>query len=84
MGGRPLESKTPTRRAAESPDAVEVVELSCECGEPGCTAVLRVSLPTLEWIRTRGLTVVAAGHGDSDDTIVERASGFLLVRPGRG
>jgi hypothetical protein len=69
-----------TSRGTRKPD-VEVLELACECGRHDCGESLRVSGPTLEWARSRGLTLVAHGHEASGDAVVERTTGFLLVRP---
>jgi len=69
---------THTERGAA--EAVEVARASCECGRPGCRESLRISLPTFEWARTRGLIVLRPGHEFEDDTVVDRTTEFLLVR----
>lgn len=71
-----LEGGRRTKRAAD----VEVLVLCCECGRRDCGEALHVSLPTLEWARSRGLTVVAQGHQGSRDSVVERTTSFVLVR----
>jgi hypothetical protein len=60
--------------------AVEVLELACECGRSDCRETISVSLPTLGWARSRGLTLLRPGHETTDDTVLERTREFLLVR----
>jgi len=57
--------------------------LFCECGRRACRESLRVSLPTLDWARSRGLTLVTPGHEAADDAVTERTTSFLLVRGAR-
>jgi hypothetical protein len=59
---------------------VEVLDLRCECGRRDCSESLRVSGPTLEWARSRGLTLVAPGHAAPADAVAEQTTSFLLVR----
>ena len=77
-----LRDRRRTSRGTSKRD-VEVLELRCECGRRDCGESLRVSLPTLEWARSRGLTLVAHGHQASDDAVAERTTSFLLVRDAR-
>jgi hypothetical protein len=83
MDGRTSLRDGRTSRGTSEP-VVEVLELHCECGGRGCRESLRVSLPTLEWARSRGLTLVAHGHETSEDAVKERTTAFLLVRPPGG
>ena len=57
-----------------------MLELRCECGRPGCRESLRLSLPTLEWARSRGLALLADGHEAPGDSVIGRTKSFLLVR----
>jgi hypothetical protein len=68
-----------TSRGTSEP-VVEVLELRCECGRHDCGESLRVSVPTLDWARSRGLTLVAHGHEVSADAVMERTTSFVLVR----
>jgi hypothetical protein len=68
-----------TSRGTSEP-VVEVLVLRCECGRRTCGESLHVSLPTLEWARSRGLTVVVEGHESPGDSVMERTPSFLLVR----
>ena len=68
-----------TARGKSKPD-VEVLKLRCECGRRECGETLSVSVPTLEWARSRGLSFVAHGHESAYDTLTERTSSFFLVR----
>jgi hypothetical protein len=68
-----------TSRGTHKPH-VEVLDLRCECGRYDCGESLRVSGPTLEWARSRGLTLVAPGHEAPGDTVAEATTSFLLVR----
>jgi hypothetical protein len=68
-----------TSRGTRKPH-VEVLDLCCECGRHDCGESLRVSEPTLDWARSRGLTVVAPGHEAPGDAVAERTASFLLVR----
>jgi hypothetical protein len=72
-----------TARGKSKPD-VEVLELRCECGRRACRESLRVSLPTLEWARSRGLALLADGHEAPGDPVLERTSSFVLVRTRAG
>jgi len=52
----------------------------CECGDEGCTVLLRVDGDTYERVRADGRRfVVAPGHEPEYAEIVERADGYSVI-----
>lgn len=58
----------------------DLLPLICECANPGCTRVIEVEQETFHVVRESPLRfLVAPGHEADDETVVERASGYLIV-----
>jgi hypothetical protein len=52
----------------------------CECGDPGCTELVRLSLEQYEHVRARGnWFFVAAGHDADEGRHVEEYDGYAIV-----
>ncbi len=52
----------------------------CECPDPGCTRILRLTLTEYEHVRDDGRSfVVAPGHSTDDERVLRRTDGFWVV-----
>jgi hypothetical protein len=59
------------------------VPFICECAEPTCTTIVRLSLGEYEDVRASGTRFLIAPHheatSDEHTTVVARADGYLIV-----
>jgi hypothetical protein len=52
----------------------------CECGDPSCTELLRLSLEEYEHVRTNASWfLIVAGHDAQDATLAEDHDGYVIV-----
>ena len=53
----------------------------CECGDPGCTELVRLSVEQYEHVRSRaGWFLIASGHDAGEARVVEEnAGGYAIV-----
>lgn len=71
-------------RIAELEDRISIagdlLPLICECANTGCTTMIEVEPDTFRIVREHPLRyLVAPGHQRDDETVVERAAGYLTV-----
>lgn len=58
----------------------DLLPLICECADTGCTTVIEVEPDTFRAVREDPVRfLVAPGHEAADETVVEQASGYLIV-----
>ena len=59
----------------------DMLEVLCECGQPGCTSLLLVTIRDYDRVHgQRDRFVVAPGHADPElERIVEEAERYLVV-----
>jgi hypothetical protein len=72
------------KRIAELEDRISVpgdlLPLLCECGNVGCTTVIEVEPATFQVVReNQRRFLVAPGHEQADETVVERGTGYFIV-----
>ena len=52
----------------------------CECDDPGCTAIIKLSLREYEQVRSKPTQfVITAGHDAEPDRILEEHDGFTVI-----
>jgi hypothetical protein len=69
-------------RAALKHEMRAPVPFVCECAEPGCTDIVRVSLSDYERVRSRPTWFLCRGGHEAahaDDAIVEHRDGWIIV-----
>jgi len=61
--------------------SVSPAHFNCECGDPGCTQQIEMTLPEYEHIRSEPTRfVVASGHERPEiERVVERQPAYLIV-----
>lgn len=59
----------------------DTIEVLCECGQPGCTSLLSLSIRDYDRVHDqRDRFIVAPGHMDPDlERVVEEADRYLVV-----
>jgi hypothetical protein len=77
-------------REANEKLAAKVVELSlteeqtpylCECADPSCTAIIRLTMPEYEAVRGNPRQfIVTSEHDASPDWVVEEHQGFTVIQ----
>lgn len=78
-----------TFREANEKLEAKVVELAlaeertpylCECNDPHCTSIVKLTVPEYEAVRSKPRQfVIKPGHEASPDQIVEEREGFTLI-----
>jgi hypothetical protein len=73
------------KRIAELEDRISVsgdlLPLICECANTGCTTVIEVEPATFQVVRESPLRfLVAPGHEQDDETVVERGAYFIVEK----
>jgi hypothetical protein len=52
----------------------------CECDDPQCTAIIKLTIPEYEAVRSNPIRfVIAPGHDAEPDRIVEEREGFTVI-----
>jgi len=66
------------------PGTAEDWRFFCECGARGCGERIDISREEYKrLVRVSGCRMVAIGHADTDDEVIVRGEGYMLVS-GRG
>lgn len=75
--------RTQLLQASFAVHAAGEIEVACECGDPRCAEVVRLTLDAYAAARADGrYFVVNPGHEDGADTVMARAARFSFVRIG--
>jgi hypothetical protein len=58
----------------------DLLPLICECANTGCTTVIAVESATFQTVRENRLRfLVAPGHEQDNETVLERLAGYFIV-----